>query len=274
MDGLFLDALAPCQLEGHVASCQQTVAVVTCVGAVSTVLLCLLLWCDCCGRAATRGESTDDSFVERLAHCVLTLLVTYIPQKVLGRVVRWLDDRLPCRMLRRLAKCFESDASSIDKWVLGTAASSIAVFCLTPVLKPMAPWVLPLGLWRVYGIVVHLARVILLDAGRKSRKRSLILAVINYVEIVFWFAFAYRTTSCLYDPCGLDLTGAFDALYFSLATMSLLGASDVKPQHNLGWILLLLQMAIGLFLTMVVLARLVGLPEKREVEPTTGSGVK
>ncbi len=194
--------------------------------------------------------------------------------------------------LRDLTECTEEYRQQVrrineltDKWVLGNTALSIACFAYfnklyalsgmtqargvvasTTVLALAAPvWLY--ALWRIFGIVVHQFNVLVVDPyrrgakGRKygveSHERSLLLALLNYVTIVFWFAFAYRNTHFLFRPSG-QLNSFVGSLHASLATMSLLGADTLQPRGSFGHSLLLSQLAIGLFMTLVVLAQAVG----------------
>jgi hypothetical protein len=179
-----------------------------------------------------------------------------------------------------------------DLWVLGNTALSVvcfACFCklyalLGLVLAPgavVSVTVLALAaplwlyaLWIIFGIVVYQFMVLVVHPYRtggkyriESHERSLLLALLNYSTIVFWFAFAYRNTHFLFQRCG-RLRSAFGSLHASLATMSLLGADSLQPRGPLGHSLVLSQMAIGLFMTLVVLAQAVGSIQRQALAQT------
>jgi len=177
-----------------------------------------------------------------------------------------------------------------DKWVLGNMTLSIVCFlgfcglhCMfrfIPIPRALASGIVlllaaPVGfyaVWRIYGIVVSQFSVLALDPVRKleegdkygveSHERSFVLALMNYITILFWFAFAYRNAHFLFSRGGQP-DGLFRSLYASLATMSLLGAGKLEPKGPLGYILLLTQLAVALFMTSVVLAQAVGTIQRK-----------
>jgi hypothetical protein len=90
--------------------------------------------------------------------------------------------------------------------------------------------------------------------------------LLNYATIVFWFASFYQWFPRLFRVGGgLVLTRPLDALYVSLPNMSLMGA-DVEASHPCGRVILLAQLALGLFMALVVIAQAVGNIEHRSMD--------
>ena len=230
----------------------------------------------------------ESYYILELASAVLGTLEHFTPRRVLVRdePVGPDDSEQAQRNKRRKAN------ELTDKWVLANMAFSLACFlwyCLLHRLlrvlhapKPLvsgtlvvlaAPVALYAG-WQVYGIVVAQLCVLLAHppaAERASQPywveshiRSLVLALLNYATVLFWFAFVYRAVHFLYlDPGKPD--SLFRALYASLATMSLLGASDLRPKGPLGYLLLLTQLALALVMQIVVLAQAVGALRRKDL---------
>ena len=94
----------------------------------------------------------------------------------------------------------------------------------------------------------------------------MLLAVLNYGEVLLWFAAFYRFSAARFGDKSA-LVGTVDgSFYYSLLTMATYG--DINPQDALSRWLVALHLAIALFLTLVVLARFVSLlPRPRSKDP-------
>jgi hypothetical protein len=90
-----------------------------------------------------------------------------------------------------------------------------------------------------------------------SYRRAVVLAMILYLELLFWFSTIYRITSNSFRSDGIDLDSFFSSLYYSLITMLTIGYGDISPIDKWGFIIVILQGIIGLFMTIFVLARII-----------------
>jgi hypothetical protein len=112
------------------------------------------------------------------------------------------------------------------------------------------------GLLEVFATLVYEFRVALVDTGPViSYRRYAVLAIMNYVAALFWFALGYWVWSGF--RFGRPITGS-EALGASLFTQSLLGTS-----RDYG-VLQLVQAGAGLFMTMIVLANAINAIQRGE----------
>jgi hypothetical protein len=101
-------------------------------------------------------------------------------------------------------------------------------------------------------------------------ERSLVLALLNYLEVTLWFgawyAIAYRSGFLDITPSPLVLSIFRESLAMMLVNTT--GIFTPKPSWPL-WIAMCVHSVVGLFLTIVVLARTLSMipppPEDREV---------
>ena len=176
----------------------------------------------------------------------------------------------------------------VDLWVLFNSTASVAAWILAAGVgaRQAVRALLLYGSVRVFEIIVYQAKVVLFDAYRQPRstpdyavrsyRRIVVLALHNYFEVVFWFAAAYAALSELFGDKALLVARPAGALYFSIVTMATVGYGDVAPSSDGGRILVTLQVAIGLLMTIVILARVVAfLPTPRTLdEAEKPSGVE
>jgi hypothetical protein len=90
-----------------------------------------------------------------------------------------------------------------------------------------------------------------------SPQRTLVLAAINYVELMLWFGLVYALNYKSLHGAGQPAT----AFYFSIITQLTIGYGDVSPE---GWflrILAALQGLIGALFVIVVLGRAISSPQ-------------
>ena len=155
----------------------------------------------------------------------------------------------------------------VELWVLAaTALSALAL-----VAGPVPAWVLPLIALRVWEIMIYQANVLLFDPlraelrgdkyERHSYRRSLVLAFMNYAEILLWFAAVYLVLACEFAVKPEDLMPNTSglALYYSVITMSTLGYGDITPASTLTYALATVQTVIGLFLVLLIFSQMVNL---------------
>jgi hypothetical protein len=201
----------------------------------------------------------------------------------------------PLDMVKAVLPTLEGpDKDPADWWTLLAAGLALASCLLTKpyrvLLSVLLPW--PRLAWAAFyhsvtgpllfacleimGIVVTQVEILFV-ARRKteregkvyrrvSRERSLLCALLNYATIVLWFATFYQWFPWLFtSEGGLRLTRPLDALYVSLANMSLMGAT-VESRHPCGRLILLAQLALGLFMALVVIAQAVGSIQHRSMD--------
>jgi hypothetical protein len=171
--------------------------------------------------------------------------------------------RLSCLSLWELMKAFRPNLWLFDPenqrdtetWVVLGLAFSMATFAIISPSCALAEPLVWYGLLASHGIVFVQLRIILVDRGPATDpRRSAVLALLNYFQVVFWFALAYRCLSALFNPAILALDAQLDSFFLSLATMTLLGADSADPQKPLGWLVQFSQVCIGFVMTVVILA--------------------
>ena len=135
--------------------------------------------------------------------------------------------------------------------------------------------VMAYGSIRIYEIVVYQINVVLFDAHRTSKtvqqhklrgyRRLVILLLLNYVELIFWFAVLYRHMSDTFLPV---VDTYWSALAVSFTTMSGLGpATSSSTGGSIVNAALYAQAVVGLFMTLVVLARFISiLPQPKSAD--------
>ena len=163
-----------------------------------------------------------------------------------------------------------------DSWVLGFSIVAVIFVLLIPI--SLGSWLafaaLIIGGLRVLEIIGYLFNVLLLSTSKESpgesvppllsARRSLVLALHNYIEIVLWFAVTYSILAERFIDCAKVLSSSVGSVYFSVVTMTTLGYGDVTPTDSLTWALVTLQTAIGLFMVLVVVGWIIGLLPKRK----------
>jgi len=173
----------------------------------------------------------------------------------------------------------------VDVWVLLNSGTSIAALILAGRFGPrmFVCALLLYGSVRVFEIVVYQAKVVLFDAYRQPRstpdyavrsyRRIVVLTLHNYFEVIFWFAAAYAAMSELFGEKAQAVSTPAGALYFSIVTMATVGYGDLTPSSERGKLLVTLQIAIGLLMTIVILARMVAfLPTPRTLDEAEKPG--
>jgi hypothetical protein len=120
---------------------------------------------------------------------------------------------------------------------------------------------------RVFEIVVYQTNVLFFDGYGKantaepyrlrSYRRIVILSLHNYAEIIFWFAAAYSYWRNLFGLHSSKLGSFIGSTYYSLVTMATLGYGDISPDNDCGRMIVLFHVAVAVFMTILILARLV-----------------
>jgi hypothetical protein len=108
--------------------------------------------------------------------------------------------------------------------------------------------------------------------GLRSLGRSLILILINYLEIIVGFGILYLNTGSIEISTrpGKLLGSPIEALYYSTVTITTLGYGDFTPSNDTGRILVMLELLLGfIFVALVIGLLLTGARFVRELRPTT-----
>ncbi len=136
-------------------------------------------------------------------------------------------------------------------------------------------------LWLLIGVVVYRIvdgmnyRLCILFVNRykehgelHSINRTLLLLILNYVEIIIAFAILFLNTASAGTRLGEVITRPVTALYFSLVTITTLGFGDIQPLTDLGRWLVISEISLGfVFVVLVFAAFLTGLASMKEVPP-------
>lgn len=173
----------------------------------------------------------------------------------------------------------------VDAWVLAHVALSIFAWLLaSPTIAGFwQGFLLVYAFWRVLEICIYNMRQ-MLGAHTKiptpntvrSTRRSFLLALLNYGEVLFWFAAVYRVLSLSFGSNAEFVSSATGSFYFSILTMATYG--DITPKTTPTQWLVAGHLVISLFITLGVLARFVSLLprpkslDNEEGEPLTGRG--
>ncbi|WP_052947790.1 hypothetical protein [Aneurinibacillus tyrosinisolvens] len=163
----------------------------------------------------------------------------------------------------------------VEYWVMGHTFASFLFFLFAQYVHILPKWTVVLffayGFLRVFEIIVYQVNVLFFDPYEnqnyavKSYRRMVILLLHNYAEIIFWFAASYLWISAIFPsflPKGATST-LFGTFMYSFLTMVGFGSNSISSETlssiNYWHSVLLFQAVIGLFMTMICLARFIGL---------------
>ncbi len=85
----------------------------------------------------------------------------------------------------------------------------------------------------------------------------------NYIEIIGWFAISYMTLQHYFQEIPVTFLGIIYGSFRTMANFS----SELKPVTNIGLLVISIQSFIGLFMTLISLARFIWLfprPDTRD----------
>ena len=181
-------------------------------------------------------------------------------------IVRWAEftiDALSYFTLFNLATMvFKETFRFVDAWVLLLCALSVAAFILSfDVREPAFQYaVLVLLALRVWEFVPYALRVAIFtkpnkgDSDIHDPRRTVILLLLNYVEMIFWFAACYSIAEAngwlqVEEPKAIVL------LRESLISMVANSSGAFKLATKWVWFAMLAQNALGLLMTVVVATR-------------------
>ncbi|MGB1950788.1 MAG: hypothetical protein ACPHQ9_08495 [Marinobacter sp.] len=168
-----------------------------------------------------------------------------------------------------------------EAWALGhVALSIISVPAVLYIQNHYVGLVIAIyALLRVFEVVIYQTNVLLFDEYRAIKagqgyalhgyRRIVVLLIQNYFEIIFWFAAQYIFFNGLFS---FSVAGShesvFGAIYTSFVVMTSFGYYNVTPLGVWAYSLVIGQAMIGLFMTLLSLARFIGLiptPKSRDV---------
>lgn len=162
----------------------------------------------------------------------------------------------------------------VDLWVLSWTLAALASYILS--LSPIGQWLSPAivfcGVLRVAEIMVfHFSELLSFSTSHyrlRSYRRSIVLLLLNYCEIIFWFATFYSLmngSNQIVAHAPVSISPLRESI--SLMVTNSTGLLDLRDSV-LGWSTVTAQSALGLFLTTVVAARIIGLlPKPAMLDP-------
>lgn len=157
----------------------------------------------------------------------------------------------------------------ISVWLIVLAAS-IAGSAMEGAPRYVGWGVQLLALLRIVDIVQTAGNISIFDPLRlegthrvASMARTFILSLVNYLELIFWFALVYTSRPGLLRAGDADVTRFVDCLYFSIVTQLTIGYGDILP-IGAGRLIASAQGMISFFFTLVILGRVVTLLPRLE----------
>lgn len=127
------------------------------------------------------------------------------------------------------------------------------------------------GTLRVFEILVYQINVLLFDKYRAAKKgipyalkgylRIVLLLLHNYMEILLWFAASY-VVAAHQGWVHIGQVGLLTVLRESMLFMVTFGSSKITAVSTYGAVLVLMQSTVGIFMTVIILARFLSLLPK------------
>jgi hypothetical protein len=173
--------------------------------------------------------------------------------------------------VRRLFRSRLPTFPFIDAWVLGNLLFAFlsVVFMLPGNSLIRQVLLLSYGAIRVFETIVDQVNVLLFDEYRARRagipyavisfRRLVILLLHSYFEMLFWFALFYLHFNQSFEAGPTKLHTPLQAIAYSFYTLTTFGYADTTPIDQLGYILVLSESIVGLFMALVILARFLSL---------------
>ena len=179
-------------------------------------------------------------------------------------ILKWLEEGIP-RLYR--------NKGFIDIWAVGHFYLSLLCLTVTPITKII--WVY--GCLRILEIMIVQINLLLFDQFRAAKqkwpyfvtsfRRTVLLLIHNYLEIIIWFALLYHTFYYLFETKNIYLNTVLGSAYFSLVTMTTLGYGDITPKSQWGIVIVIIQALIGIFMAILLLARFIALlPKPKSID--------
>jgi hypothetical protein len=162
----------------------------------------------------------------------------------------------------------------VDAWVLSHIILSVIVWSVvSPAMAGFWQGILFIyACWRVLEICIYNMRQMLGAHSKiptpntvRGTRRSFLLALLNYAEVLFWFAALYRAVAPSFGSNAEFVSTATGSFYFSILTMATYG--DITPKTTAAQWLVAAHHAHTLYINMGVLARFVSLlPRPRSLD--------
>jgi len=195
-------------------------------------------------------------------------------------IFRWLSKVSLFFLVRKVFESTQGSGRFVDAWALGHLF--LSMIAVPVVLYFPVTWVggvvAGYAFLRVFEVVVYQMNVLLFDEYRARKagkvyelfgyRRIILLLMQNYFEIIFWFAAQYAFFSQIFN---FTVPGSnesvFGSVYTSFVVMTSFGFYNVTPLSVLAYTIVIAQALIGLFMTLLSLARFIGLiptPKSRD----------
>lgn len=157
----------------------------------------------------------------------------------------------------------------VDYWVISNFLLSIIyIFLVKYTDRTIVLYILFFyGALRIFEILVYQINVLLFDENKakkqnkeyalKSYRRTVILLLNNFIEIIIWYAASYGFLSSQFMNVGTESIAQL--IYTSFSVMTGFGNASIEPASNFGIYLIWGESFAGLFMTLISLARFIGL---------------
>lgn len=197
---------------------------------------------------------------------------------------KWMLRRMPLRLFRELlstCRDLHSDNATDVAVLICFLASLVSMLVCRMSEGQGRGWlllpILVLPAWRMLEILNIHAELTLTGwyRARESRRRhsvrsyqrSTLLVSLNFLETVFWFAFAYiNVAPGIATDEGKPLPDAFEALNYSWSVMTTFGQTEYAPTLPVAKVIVLIQSVVGVFMVVMVLTNLISWLPKPPLE--------
>ena len=196
-----------------------------------------------------------------------------------SRVFSLLSWISPFSLVRVIFKKRTSSYLFVDIWATGHLLLPFFLFLMfSPGNNSTFKLILIIyGSLRIFEILVYQVNVMFFDEYRTKKKRRkyavkgyrrlVILLLQNYIEIIFWYTFAYSTFNASFANCSNFLNSASQAIAISFNAMTSFGLQITQPIKLLGYFLYFSQSAIGVFMVIVILSKFMAIiPQPRSID--------
>jgi fatty acid desaturase len=182
--------------------------------------------------------------------------------------LRWVS---PFQVIRAFIPATRGSKRFVEGWVLGNLLLSfvLLLICSFPNLHWWEAIAVGYGAIRVFEVFIYQINVLIFDEYRATKsgksyppinfRRSVLLLLHNYAEIIFWFALFYRNIDWVFKSGEAALDSFFVSLNFSFVTMTTFGHTAISPTATMGDLLVLIESGIGLVMALLIVPTFVSL---------------
>jgi len=178
---------------------------------------------------------------------------------------RWVSDYTVFGEAQRRSKQFGQSFPFVDSWVIGCLVLSIILYGVSFTTKSVFIEIVILSVMvvRMWEFVPCILNVTMFTKANKGQtdiydaRRTVILMLFNYLEMIFWFATCY---SILASHNRLHIAGApHFIVVFRESLMSMVANSGggFTRMARSAWVVITIQNVFGLVMTILVAARIV-----------------